>query len=855
MKPGAAFVVLLLAAAVQVSRPAPAQPQPQESAADALQLLNRLESAWKARDLETYLSLWVHSTLEQREEEARFALEHWAAEQSEIQIDRPFSVPSGQQGLVVSADIFSIREPRGRVEQWLLSLARRGAGFALIQKELTSHIDGLVHLSLDPKGYRAAGLALRFEDFELRMSEGTLFTSPESLGPTLLVFVGRGEVLVRPKPEAEREQLRQFCGRPELLDRVRAALARIHPADLRRVIDPLRLEPDPDAAKRLPAAERLFRDQGSRAFVLDAAAPRSPWWLLPGLGDSAITFETGRRGTLTFTVNDSDPESISLFDRQKRVQICLYPKEGGITRYSEDEGRAADILGHDLRVRIDPAREFLQGEDTLAIRMLQPTNTLRLRLDDAFRVESISSPEAGRHLFFRVRNQDTLMVSLGGLAGRIGDLSLTVRYAGVLGSTIIEQEALQAEARMLTDEDIPIERVLVYTNRNAWYPQGVTEDYAVARTRFEVPPGYVAVTGGRRESARAESGRVAYEYVQEEPGKYITVAVGRMAESGSAPGDPPLQAYAVSRQRGEAPGLLKLSRDIIAFFTEEFGRAPYSELSLVITEAPAPGGHSPPGMVLMQHRPALLRGTLRDDPASFPEAPNFFLAHELAHQWWGHGVSGQNYRERWLSEALAHYAAALWTQRTRGETAFQSVLRQMSRWAIKHTSRGPINLGYRLGHVKSDPQIFRAVVYDKGAYVLHMLRAIVGPEAFRAALREIQEEKRYQKIGTDDLREALEAASGLSLGAYFDAWVMHTQLPEIRFKYKVEATRTTVEATVRDLPGPVPLEIALTHSGERTLRKVRLEPAGGSWTFETPEPVSRVELNSDRGLLAVVKKS
>ena len=114
-------------------------------------------------------------------------------------------------------------------------------------------------------------------------------------------------------------------------------------------------------------------------------------------------------------------------DREKRRQICLYPSAGGGTRYSEDDGRAADILEHDLRLRVDPAREAIAGEDTLRIEMLAATSTLRLKLDDALKVESVTSPQVGRHLFFRVRNQDSLMVSLGGLSGTVGEIRLTVR--------------------------------------------------------------------------------------------------------------------------------------------------------------------------------------------------------------------------------------------------------------------------------------------------------------------------------------------------------------------------------------------------------------------------------------------
>ena len=819
-------------------------------AATASQLLQQLEVAWRAKDIKAYMALWEFETVDAYEDERQYAEQAFAAEESQLLIEPPNDLERGD--VAVNLDVFSVTEPRGNVEQWQLSLRRRSNGWKVTSKQAVGEIDGLIHLSMDPKGFKAAGLTLRFDDFTLTMAQGSLFLSPEQLGPTLLVFVGDAEVRYRPWPEEEREQLRQFCGQPELVERISTALVRLHPADLQRVLTPAELEPDPDAARRLPAAQRLFREQGSRAFLLDAAAPRSPWWLLPSLGDSAVTFETRRRGTLTFTVSSGDAESLSLFDRDKRRQICLYPRQGGTTHYSEDEGRVADILEHDLRIRVEPARELLVGEDTLRIDMRSSSSTLRLKLDDALRVESVTSPQVGRHLFFRIRSQDSLMVSLGSLSGSVGEILLTVRYSGMLHPGPIESEVLQ-NTRDSPDE-IPIETALTYTNREAWYPQGATDDYATARIRFDVPAGYTAVTGGVRTEARISGDRNQIAYVQEQPGRYITAVIGRLHEAGTLrEGGLDLRAFAVPRLRSEAASAMRLTSEILRFYGREFGPFPYATLNLVLTEGYTPGGHSPPGMILLQKRPVLLRTTLRDDPASFPDVPDFHLAHELAHQWWGHGVAPQNYRERWISEGAAQYAAALWVRHARGEDDFQGVLRQFSRWAQKHAPMGPIHLGYRLGHVKGDPQIFRAVVYDKAAYVLHMLRGIVGEEPFRAALTTLQRERRFQKIGSDEVREALEKVSGKDLRAYFDEWISGTRLPTLRVSQRAEAGGTRIEVAVEGLPGPVPLEIALTSPAGPRVEKVTLDPTGGSWTFPTAQP-GRAEVNSNRGLLATVVK-
>jgi hypothetical protein len=738
-------------------------------------------------------------------------------------------------------------------------LERGPEGWSLVDREATGGIEGLVHLSLDPQGKRADGLTLVLEDFELRMESGTLFMPPEGVGPTLLVFVGEASVRFTPAPVAEAEQLRKFCGRTELVERVRSAFVRIHPADLNRVLSPARLEPDPRAARHLAAAEKLFRMQAARAFVLDASLPRSPWWLQPGLGDASVSFETARRGTLTFTVSRGEFESISLFDRSRRLQICLYPGEGGDTRYNEDTDRPVDVVHHDLRARFEPDRYWLSAEDSLRIRLRNAAATLRLRLDEALQVESVTSTQVGRHLFFRVRGQDSLVVSLGALGGASGEITLRVRYAGALRPAPVEQEVQGPAAIISTEDGPPLSEVLVYSNRLYWYPSAGPDDYAPARLRLDVPAGYMAIAGGKRSEAREEAERTLVEYTQDQPGKYITVALGRLSAVGEAVAEGvSLEAFGVPRTRGEARLLIERSRVILHFFAAEFGPPPYASLRLALIEGNAPGGHSPPGMVILSRQSVMFRGRLRDDPANFGDVADFFLAHELAHQWWGQGVAGQNYRERWISEGFAQYAAALWVEHSQGEEAFRSLLGRMAAWAERRNDEGPINLGHRLGHIEGDRQTFRAVVYNKGALVLHMLRGIVGPEAFRTALSALQSEYRFRKTGTDELRRALETASGRPLASYFDAWVYGTALPTLNVSHRREAGgppyRTHVEVRAQELPGPVPLELALAYRGGRALQRVELTPAGGSWSIETPAPSGKLEVNGDRGLLARIRK-
>jgi hypothetical protein len=850
-----ALAVVLMGSSVALAAPA----------ADPGAVLDGLEAAWRDHDAARYLDLWDIEDPESRKAEEAFALDSVGATSSHLVLQRPSAIPAAAQLVRAAAQVVLINEPRGRIEQWLFTLQKTPRGWAIVNRKPSGRIEGLLHLSLDRGGFRAEGLTLRLEDFELHMLHGTLFTSPHTLGPTALVFVGEGTVHYRPRPQTEREQLRQFAGSPDLDTRVKTAFVRIAPGALPSLLVPNVLEPDPAAESRFPAADRFFRAQSAQAFVLDGTLPGSPWWVTPGGADSIVVFDAGRSRLLTYAINQSLPEAISLFDRARHIQVCSYPSGGREARYDEDDGREADVIHHDLRIRFDPRAGTLKGQDTLRLRLLTGSNTLRMRLDDALKVESITSKEAGGHLFFRVRNQNSLMVSLGTLTGISDEVSMTVRYSGAFSPEPVDNELIQGPPPTtlstappgLAEDDIQIERVQVFSNRNAWYPQVGTDDYAPASLHLEVPVGFAALTGGERTISRVEGDVLVTEFLQEQPSKYLSVAVGRFVPVGTRrEGSVTLSAYAVSRSRQETSQDMDRAADILRFFSEEFGPCPYPFISLLAIEGSSPGGHSPPGMVILARKPFSLRRQLRDDPTNFSDVPGFFLAHELAHQWWGHGVGPENYRERWLSEGAAQYAAALWTRHALGEDAFRDVLKRMGRWAMREAHKGPINLGHRLGHVRGDPEAFRAIVYDKGAYVLHMLRGIVGDDAFRRALISFQESHRFAKAGTDDLREALEKASGLDLSEYFRQWVLETQLPLLHFAHRSTKTgaghSTDIDVRGEGLPGPLPLEIAVVDQSGRTAQRVTLPQEGKRFTVVTSTAPRKVEINADRGLLANV---
>ena len=767
------------------------------------------EKALREKDVPSALKAWQFAKPEDQAAEEAELRGVFSSREITFACEPPSSSADGQTALTLGT-LAQISEPRGAVVQWNLTWTKTPAGWRITSKETFDGLDGLVHLILDNSGFVAAGQTIELEDFTLQMNEGSFFLNTQEAGPTALVFVGKGRVTFKPRPSTERGQMKIFAKSEILEDEVSRAFLRLHPADLYRTLKPGKFVEDPQSVSRLRRATEFFERHKTDSFVLDSPVAGAPWWLLPGLGDAAIVFESRRFGTLTLSLSSFDAEGVSLFNRSTQHQISAYPRAGAADQTS-DADSAFDVAHHDLSLSVNPQTFDLTGRDTVAIDIHSPVSSFRFHLDDELQVRSVRSQEGGRHLFFRVRGKDTVLVSMGRLSDSVGRLNLTVDYIGRLPAGTVESEILRVNQDLAGEEPtFFIDPALIYSKRRSFYPQVGDEDYATSTLKVTVPADWTVVSGGvRTEAADRTTRTVTFE--QKQSAKYIAFLVARLLPIASERTEAfSFDAYGQSRARREAERSVAALKSAARYYSRLFGPLPYSPLNMALIEAPVPGGHSPPGLVIVQQRPPLMGGALKDDPATFYDIPGFFMAHELAHQWWGQGVTPRSYRDRWVSEGFAQYAAALWTRESLGEEVFNRVLRKMVTWAKRLTSAGPVDLGNRVGHIQNNAQAHRAVVYDKGALVLDMVRRLVGDEPFRRSLTQLQSEHRFSKVDSEMARRAFEAESSMDLDALWETFIRNTELPAAR----VEASNGAMEIVVTGYAGPLPLTVEV--DGKRT---------------------------------------
>jgi len=750
-------------------------------------------------------------------------------------------------------EVFTERGARARIVTWRLDIRRVPTDtnedeWRIAGQQMFASIEGLHRLALNPsKQYRARNLVVRSDDLDIRLEDGYVFVADTPEGPTAAVLlpVAGGTVRFRPAPETEREQVRIYAGSDTIATRYEEVFLRFSPSDFRERFPAEALtEEAPDAAM-FRRADAIFREDVGKSYGLDLAdLSRDTWSLPPQSGDILAEIHTRRFQTLTYSKASNDTEDISLFDRRRRRNISVYPSAprvaAGAHVFDEDAKAPYEVSHYQVDVSFDPARQWLDGRAMLRLKVkADALNNLTLRLAETLTVRSIVGSDFGRLLALRVRGQNNIIVNLSGYVTRGTEISLVITYSGRLEPVSPDRETLspqfpQDPTTYTESSAFPGEPSLLYSTRTYWYPQSTVAGYATATMHLTVPEPYHVVASGELAPGspvvvpgrdRQPSGRL-YAFEARQPVRYLACLISRfvrvntrtvslveplasLATGGSSalPADPfPAGSFnseldlavettprQVSRGRSAAP----VAAAVVEFYTSLVGDCPYPYLTLALVEKDLPGGHSPAYLAIL-HQP-LPSGSSNwsNDPAAFQNYPEFFLAHEAAHQWWGQAVGWRSYHDQWISEGFAQYFAALYARKSRGDALFNDLLRRMTRFAREQGQAGPVSLGYRLGHIQGDSRIFRAIVYNKSAVVLHMLRRMMGDEAFFRSVRRFYFGSRFRKAATEDVRAAFEKESGQALEAFFRGWIEGSGTPQVLVNWTRDAGAAPPVAVLR----------------------------------------------------------
>ena len=179
------------------------------------------------------------------------------------------------------------------------------------------------------------------------------------------------------------------------------------------------------------------------------------------------------------------------------------------------------------------------------------------------------------------------------------------------------------------------------------------------------------------------------------------------------------------------------------------------------------------------------KASLDDYPVNINGSARSVVAHELAHQWFGDLITCKDWSHTWLNEGFATYCEALYVEHADGKNRFQRYMEVLGSVyfseACKEYRRPIVADKY-----KYPDELFDAHSYQKGAWVLHMLRNIVSDDKFKIGIKKYLQQFKNNNVETSDLRNMMEQVSGQNLEYFFEQWVYKEGHPELAIEFDLE---------------------------------------------------------------------
>jgi aminopeptidase N len=225
------------------------------------------------------------------------------------------------------------------------------------------------------------------------------------------------------------------------------------------------------------------------------------------------------------------------------------------------------------------------------------------------------------------------------------------------------------------------------------------------------------------------------------------------------------------------------------------------------------------------------------------------LAHEIAHQWFGNSASEGNWHHAWLSEGFATYFTILYMEQQHGRAkAWETVLANRQQ-VIEFSKKDRVPIVNTA--IEDYMQILNANTYQKGGWVLHMLRKEVGDEIFWEAIRQYYDKYKFSNALTNDLKDVFELVSGKSLDTFFQQWVYQAGQPNIEAAWSFKDGQLDLEILQKQPENFVfDLEIEITYAdGTFERRVVKVESKEQSYKPKLKATPTKVTLDPDAWLL------
>ena len=498
-----------------------------------------------------------------------------------------------------------------------------------------------------------------------------------------------------------------------------------------------------------------------------------------------------------------------------------------------------DVLSYKFNIGLNDVNDTIHGVAEIKTKMLQSAEEVQFDLattDNKGNGMKVLKLE-GTNVRGWIHKENKIRIFIGKKLNSGDSASFTIQYAGIPIDGLIISKTKFGQRSFFADN---------WPDRgHNWIPcNDDPADKAMTEFIVTAPEHYQVVANGIQvEESSFSNGFKLTHWKEETPisPKVMVIGVADFAVNlaGFVNGCIPVYSWVYPENKDKGFYDYAIAKDILPFFINNVGPYGYKKLANVQSKTRF-GGLENANTIFYSE--ASVSGIRRSEGT---------IAHEIAHQWFGNMATEKSFGHLWLSEGFATYFTILYFEAKAGKDTAISMLKEDREQVIAFSKRSdkPIVDTNERDYMK----LLNANSYQKGGWVLHMLRTELGDSVFWRSIRKYYATYGGSIAGTEDLQKVFEDVSGTKLDQFFKQWLFTPGQPDLtlQWSYNNSSKEVTVNIDQKQVGDFIfPLKIGLKYtSGKIETQKVYVDKKSKIYTFKVKEKPSSLIPDPDTELL------
>jgi hypothetical protein len=834
------------------------------------EVIAKMQDALNQKNIPEYLDFFT-PRLREREEQAILHIFN-QLEMEKVTFFRADRLNEIEEGIRVYLKVLFENPHAVVIEVWRLDFAQGNEQWLVVDKEVTKDISNLFKIQI-PSGReeRVDKVEIKNEDIHISFQNPVVFYDNIPEVETALLVIGKGKLLFSPSLPREKHQLELLYKNGFIETGISYVYVRCSDSGFKQNI---RIEKSGGESPAIEQTEytraySLFAKHYARSFTVENSLNGKLLSFIPQGEETVIEFDGEKTGELTYIFSPFSEEEITLYQWEKQRFLNIYSPQGKSDekRFFISFGEKYDVLNYRITIDFEPQNFYLSGMAEIDVESkISALDKVKFKLNPDLEILRISDEDNNDLFFTKDRLRTSLYVYFLDPVPRNRLSTIKIFYRGKIEPPRVTEDVIsggQFYERDYTYVPSWFETYLYSLNAH-WYPAPPEGDFFTADIKISIPPEYSVISNGRllekstiRRVEEVEGldkvGRQVFVYASRVPVKYLSFVVGKFEEKRGVTEPFPLSYYKAPEIPMPRWKPIEEARNILRFYEEKFGPYPFETFRIVHRSWQEIGGHSPASFIVLNQLPRVLGSGLimkSNSPVNLTRWNEYFLAHEIAHQWWGQGVTWDSYHDQWISEGLAQFATLLYLKEKHGDSAFSDILKNMSKWVEKKSEWGPIILGSRISYF--DFFAYQAIIYNKTTLVLNMLKDLLGKETFFSSLREFFSRYKQGAARTGNFIKVISEVSGQNLDAFFNKWFGSHLLPEVKVErhLKREGNTYNLKFNIVQLGEPFlfPLWVEWVEDGNTVKRIIVVDRKEQEVEFRLAHKPKNIKINPDKAV-------